>query len=112
MNSLLRKQFTCLLIGIATAVCSGTAAAQGTRTGNNDVAAIPKVAGPIAISSVSYPFLTAERTLDPADLKKRGYVEEEFIVTGTANVYDWAADGGLTVKTPNVPYGTRVLVRR
>src|SRR6476661_7263181 len=112
MNSLLRKQFACLLIGVATVVCSGTAAAQGARTGNSAAIALPKVTGPIAISSTSYPFLTAERTLEPTDLKKRGYVEEEFIVTGTANVYDWAADGALTVKTPDVPYGTRILVRR
>jgi hypothetical protein len=39
-------------------------------------------------------------------------VEEEFVISGTANVYDWAADGSLTVKTPNAPYSTRILVRR
>jgi hypothetical protein len=46
------------------------------------------------------------------DLPGRGYVEEEFFVSGTANVYDWAADGRLTVKTANAPYTTRILVRR
>jgi hypothetical protein len=56
--------------------------------------------------------MAADRNFQPVDLKKGGYVEEEFIVTGTANVYDWAADGALTVKTPGVPYGTRILVRR
>src|SRR5947209_2658849 len=112
MNSLLRNQFACLLIGVATVVCSGIAAAQGPRTDNTDLTAIPKVTGPIPISATSYPFLTAERTLEPTDLKKHGYIEEEFIVTGTANVYDWAATGALSVKTPNVPYGTRILVRR
>ena len=46
------------------------------------------------------------------DLSKVGYVEEEFLVSGNANVYDWAADGTVSVKTPNAPYTTRVLVRR
>ena len=112
MNNLLRKQFACLLIGVAAVVCSGTAAAQGARPGINDVTAVPKVVGPVAVSSNSFPFMAADRNLQPTDLKKYGYVEEEFIVSGTANVYDWAADGALTVKTPGVPYGTRILVRR
>src|SRR5262249_38369032 len=43
---------------------------------------------------------------------KAGYVEEEYLVSGTANVYDWAADGSVNVKTPNAPYTTRILVRR
>lgn len=60
----------------------------------------------------SYPFLAANRTLQPMDIEKVGYVEEEFIVGGTANVYDWAADGSLTVKIPDAPYATRILVRR
>lgn len=60
----------------------------------------------------SFPFLAANRTLQPIDLQKVGYVEEEFIVSGAANVYDWAADGSLTVKTPDAPYATRILVRR
>ena len=37
------------------------------------------------------------------DLPKAGYVEEEFFVAGRANVYDWAADGRLSVKTPPRP---------
>ena len=60
----------------------------------------------------SYPFLSNARTLAPADLAKAGYVEEEFIVSGTANVYDPLPDGTLGVKTPNAPYATRILVRR
>ena len=60
----------------------------------------------------SYPFLSNARTLAPADLAKAGYVEEEFIVSGTANVYNSAPDGTLTVKTGNAPYADRILVRR
>src|SRR5580704_15124692 len=75
-------------------------------------ASLPKLAGPISVTSDSFPFLAASRVFQPLDLKKAGYVEEEFIVSGTANVYDWAADGSLTAKTANAPYSTRILVRR
>lgn len=74
--------------------------------------AMPKVTGPIPVTTDSFPFLAADRVLQPLDLKKAGYVEEEFIISGSANVYDWAADGSLSVKTPNAPYATRILVRR
>jgi hypothetical protein len=73
---------------------------------------VPKFAGPIPVTADSYPFLDAGHSLVPYDLAKYGYVEQEFIVSGTANVYDWAADGALTVKTPNAPYAARILVRR
>jgi hypothetical protein len=46
------------------------------------------------------------------DLLKAGYVEEEFFVSGRANVYDWATDGSAAVKTPNAPYTTRIMLRR
>ena len=50
--------------------------------------------------------------LHPIDFAKAGYVEEEFLLSGNANVYDWAADGSLSVKTEKAPYTTRILVRR
>jgi hypothetical protein len=71
---------------------------------------MPKVT-PLPVTADSYPFNAASRDLQPLDLQKLGYAEEEFIVSGSANVYDWAADGSLTVKTPNAPYGNRILVR-
>ncbi len=74
-------------------------------------APLPKLTGPIPVASDSFPFLSAGRVFQPVDLKKAGYVEDEFIVSGTANVYDWAADGALTVKIPNAPYATRILIR-
>jgi len=73
---------------------------------------VPKLTGPIPVTADSFPFLAANRVFQPLDLQKAGYVEEEFIVSGTANVYDWNADGSLTVKTPNAPWSTRILVRR
>lgn len=69
--------------------------------------------GPIAQTEASHAFGGAAWTLQPEDLSKQGYVEEEFIVSGAANVYDWPAAGGAAVvKTPDAPYTTRVLVRR
>jgi hypothetical protein len=73
---------------------------------------VPKVTGPIPVTADSYPFLAANKSIPAFDLSKVGYVEEEYIVAGTANVYDQAADGTVNVKTPNAPYGTRILVRR
>lgn len=78
----------------------------------NTTTPVPKVTGPIPVTADSYPFMAANKSTPAFDLSKVGYVEEEFIVSGNANVYDWAADGALNVKTPNAPYGTRVLVRR
>jgi Alpha/beta hydrolase domain len=46
------------------------------------------------------------------DLGSLGYVEEEFIVSGHANVYDYGPSGEVVVETPEVPYATRILVRR
>jgi hypothetical protein len=73
---------------------------------------IPKVTGPVAVSADSYPMMAADKLQEVVDLKDRGYVEEEFFVSGAANVYDWSADNSLSVKTPNAPYTTRILVRR
>jgi hypothetical protein len=51
----------------------------------------------------TYPFFST-----PDDLRSRGYVEQEFLVSGRADGYDTA---GLRVAT-GVPYTTRVVVRR
>jgi hypothetical protein len=76
------------------------------------VAPIATVTGPIPVTSTSYPFMAASRTLGAPDLPKFGYVEEEYIISGNANVYDWLPDGTLKVLASNGAYGTRVLVRR
>ena len=54
--------------------------------------------GPVPVTPTSYPYGAADRLLEPMDLAKDGYVEEEYFISGTANVYDWAASGDLTVK--------------
>src|SRR5580704_17641479 len=73
---------------------------------------VPKSTGPIPATVDSVPFMAANNNLDPTDLSKFGYVEEEFTLSGNANGYDWAADGMVTIKTPNVPYDNRILLRR
>jgi hypothetical protein len=73
---------------------------------------VPKATGPIPATADSYPFMAANKSTPALDLSKVGYVEEEYLVNGTANVYDWAADGTVSVKTPDAPYTTRILVRK
>jgi len=70
----------------------------------------PTGGGPYS-SYPAFPFLRASRLMVPLDLAKSGYTEDEFLISGKANVYDWAPDGALTVKTPNAPYATRILIR-
>ena len=45
------------------------------------------------------------------DLRDDRYVEEEFLVDGSANVYDWLPDGSLATIADG-PYESRILVRR
>ena len=73
---------------------------------------IPTVTGPLPSSDASHPFGAAAYQLVPEDLSKSGYVEEEYLVSGVANVYNWPAAGPAVVRTPNAPYTTRILVRR
>ena len=84
-------------------VCAAVACAASVPVPN--VTALP-------VTADSYPFGTSSKSLAAVDLAKAGYLEEEFLLTGTANVYDWAADGSLSVKSSAAPYGTRILVRR
>ena len=43
------------------------------------------------------------------DLAARGYVEQEYFLTGTGNIY---TTGGQGIAEANIPYVTRILVRR
>ena len=83
-------------------------AAQGPPT----TTPIPTVKGPISVTAESYPLMASAKLQTLVDLPAAGYVEEEFFVSGSANVYDWGPDGHLTVKTAGAPYTTRILLRR
>ena len=73
---------------------------------------VPTVTGPIPVSATSYPFGAADHTLVPQNLKSLGYIEEEFLISGNANVYDWNGLGPASIRVANARYTTRVLVRR
>lgn len=79
---------------------------------NAPAVTLPDVTGPIPVTAGSYPLMASNTLQAVVDLPKAGYVEEEFFVSGRANVYDWAADGTAAVKTPNAPYTTRIMLRR
>jgi hypothetical protein len=99
-----------LVAGVATATALFAVAAPGLAK-----TPVPQVSGPIPQSEASHAFGGAAYTLRPEDLSKQGYVEEEFLVSGKANIYDWAPAGSknaAVVTTANAPYTTRILVRR
>ena len=73
---------------------------------------LPQVTGPIAETASSYPFGAADHERVPEDLARVGYTEQEYFVSGKANVYNWPAPGPAVVRTAGAPYTTRILVRR
>ena len=61
------------------------------------------------ITDESYPFSSAERY---CHLSAKGYVEREYRIDGTANVYRTVdEDGGVEVMTADAPYSNRIVVR-
>jgi Alpha/beta hydrolase domain len=97
---------TPMTLRILTMACVCVAAMAGAH------ASAPSVVGPIAATAQSYPFGAADHTRAPQDLRKLGYVEEEYFFSGTGNVYDWPASGPAIVRTAAAPFTTRLLVRR
>src|SRR4051794_24209069 len=93
-------------LGLAVVIALAWGGAASART------PIPHVTRPLPVSAASYPFGAADHQLVPQNLRRHGYVEEEYLVSGKANVYDWPRTGPATVRTPNAPYTTRILVRR
>ncbi len=90
---------------VAPALPAPVAGADGTTP-------IPAVEGPLESTAASYPFGAADHQEAPQNLAKLGYLEEEFLVSGTSNVYTWPAPGPAQVRTADAPYTTRVLVRK
>ena len=62
----------------------------------------------------SVPFNACDRQGDPIDLKEYGYAEEEFFVSGEANVYSMgpSVEDPTYIKASGCPYTDRILVRR
>jgi hypothetical protein len=99
----MRAPFAFLLVLLG----AGAPAAQA-----QGVVALPDVKGPVPVTADSYPLMASNKLQVVVDLPKAGYIEEEFIVGGRANVYDWAADGSPAIRTAGAPYTTRLMVRR
>ena len=72
---------------------------------------LPKIIGPLAETLTSHAFLASGHLQQPLDLAKRDYVEEEYLISGDARVFDWPDGMGPKVVAQG-PYMTRILVRR
>lgn len=108
-----------VIAGLGVLVAATSALAQGTAPTNGTVAApgtsivVPVPAARLVPrTDASHPFGAADMMQQPVALAAAGYVEDEFFVSGTANLYDWNADGTVSVRHRALPYTTRILVRR
>lgn len=77
-------------------------------------AGIDKVDGPIPVTAGSQVYNTAwvPGAVPAVDLAAAGYVEEEYFLHGTADAYRRDPSGTLAVLAKDIPYGTRIIVRR
>jgi hypothetical protein len=75
---------------------------------------LPKVIGPIPVTADSQILGAEDVPGGPpsANLPAHGYVEEEYFVSGTANIYQYDSNWNRTLKQANVPYTTRMVIRR
>lgn len=74
---------------------------------------IPSVEGPIPVTAASHIWNGAEWQWAPIHLANYGYIEEEYYVSGVANVYEVLPDSAYQVKAlRSGPYTTRITVRR
>ena len=93
----------------ALALLAPLARVAGAAPASPFVPPLPTVSGPIPVSADSVPYLGSGLKGDAG--LPAGYVEEEYFVSGVANVYDWAYPTGVEVFEAR-PYATRFLVRR
>lgn len=77
-------------------------------------AAASSWSGPIPETATSRAFAPAVLAGTPEDAAMRaaGYIQQEYLLSGTANIYGENGDGSLFVRTPNVPYTTRLVIVR
>lgn len=80
--------------------------------GANEASNGLKVIGPVQVTSDSYPFNGADHSVVPQNIGSSNYIEEEYFVSGKANVYDYDAAGKVIVRHADAPYTTRILIRR
>lgn len=70
--------------------------------------------GPLPESKTSQIFspVVLPGTAEDKAMKAAGYVQEEYLIEGKANIYGEAPGGDLTVRTAGVPYVTRLVIVR
>ncbi len=67
----------------------------------------------LPVTETSWPLNMACHQEDPIILEDYGYVEEEYLVSGLANVYAWeGTTGNPKIKSSGCPYCTRIIVRK
>lgn len=70
--------------------------------------------GPLVEGPQSHTFapIVLKGTREDAALKAAGYVQEEWLIEGAANIYAENADGSLRVRSADVPYVTQLVIVR
>lgn len=91
-----------LVLTVPTVAEAKTVSATGNVT-------LPGVTGPLPVTATSRPFI--DRLGPPrVAADEAGYVEQEYFVSGKANVYTWNGNEP-AIRTADAPYTTRILVR-
>ncbi|MGH9641662.1 MAG: alpha/beta hydrolase domain-containing protein, partial [Terriglobales bacterium] len=72
---------------------------------------VPGISGPLAETPTSHAFLASAFQKRPLYLGKLGYIEEEYLISGEARVFERPGRSGKKVLGKG-PYVTRILVRR
>ena len=78
--------------GLLRSLCSCNIVARCTTVlmlgaGISSAGTLGEVKGPLPVTETSRPWLASGHTQTSVDLEAAGYVEEEFILGGTANIY-------------------------
>lgn len=75
------------------------------------IVSLPVVEGPIETTESSHPFSSMAYCREPLDLATYGYTEEEYFLSGTANVYEEAGES-IQIKAAKLPYKNRIFIRK
>lgn len=71
---------------------------------------LPLVDDEIPVTMDSHPFSSAAYAREPINLDEYGFVEEEYFLSGKANIYEGLEE--LRIKEENQPYKNRILIRK
>jgi len=93
------------------ALCVVLAASPTLAAVRAEEAALPRISGPLRATPTSHPFLAAAHQNEPLDLSEHDYVEEEYLISGEARVFEWPV-GSRPKALARGGYTTRILVRR